>query len=82
MQDAYEDARYGASDETALPISVFPDACPYSVEQMLDMEFLPDTSKIGRYDHGGVGVLAILPALRARVITEVDLLATRDRAYV
>jgi hypothetical protein len=42
LSDAYDDARYDASDETGLPISTFPETCPYAFEQVLDQDFLPD----------------------------------------
>jgi len=41
IRDAYDDARFGASDETGLLVSVFPELCPYTQEQILDLEFLP-----------------------------------------
>lgn len=41
IRDAYDDARFGASDETGLPISVFPESCPYPAERVLDSDFLP-----------------------------------------
>ena len=41
IRDAYDDARFGASDETGLLVSVFPELCPYTREQILDPEFLP-----------------------------------------
>ena len=41
LVDAYDDARYGASDETGLPISTFPATCPYAFAQVLDQDFLP-----------------------------------------
>ncbi|MFO1431361.1 MAG: DUF29 domain-containing protein [Candidatus Competibacteraceae bacterium] len=41
LADAYDDARYGASDETGLPISTFPETCPYTFEQVLEQNFLP-----------------------------------------
>jgi hypothetical protein len=31
-----------ASGETGLPESAFPPECPYTVEQMLDQDFLPE----------------------------------------
>ncbi|MBC6430085.1 DUF29 domain-containing protein [Nostoc sp. HG1] len=31
-----------ASNETELPIDMFPVECPYSIAQVLDAEFLPD----------------------------------------
>jgi len=30
-----------ASGETGLPKSAFPQACPYTIEQILDPDFLP-----------------------------------------
>ena len=42
LADAYDDARYGASDETGLPISTFPETCPYAFEQAIAPDFLPD----------------------------------------
>lgn len=41
LSDAYEDARYGAVDETGLPLTTFPEACPYLFEQVLDLNWLP-----------------------------------------
>jgi hypothetical protein len=38
----YRRARRGAADETGLPLSSFPEACPWTVEQLLDDEFLPE----------------------------------------
>ena len=35
-------ARGAAIDETGLPESVFPETCPYTIEQILDPAFLPD----------------------------------------
>ena len=42
VQDAYEDARFAASDETGLLVSAFPELCPYTLERILDGEFLPN----------------------------------------
>ncbi|MFO7639964.1 MAG: DUF29 domain-containing protein [Candidatus Competibacteraceae bacterium] len=42
VRDAYEDARFAASDETGLLVSAFPELCPYTLEQILDGEFLPN----------------------------------------
>jgi hypothetical protein len=39
---AYEQAREGAADETGLEISVFPDECSYTGDQVMDKDFLPD----------------------------------------
>lgn len=41
IKDAYDDARFSASDETDLPVSVFPEICSFTPEQILDLEFLP-----------------------------------------
>jgi hypothetical protein len=38
---AYLDAREAAADETGLAISVFPEGCKYTIDQILDREFLP-----------------------------------------
>jgi hypothetical protein len=40
--EAYADARARASAETGLPDGAFPETAPYSLEQTLDPEFLPD----------------------------------------
>jgi hypothetical protein len=40
--EAFADARARASAETGLPEGAFPDTSPYSLEQALDPEFLPD----------------------------------------
>jgi Domain of unknown function DUF29 len=40
--EAYADARARASAETGLPEGTFPRASPYSLEQALDPDFLPD----------------------------------------
>jgi len=39
---SYPRARRAASRETELPLSTFPDACPYTLEQLLNDEFWPD----------------------------------------
>lgn len=38
---AYPRARRQASDETGLPLTEFPEACPYSLDPVLDDGFLP-----------------------------------------
>jgi len=38
---AYPDAREDAADETHLPLSTFPEACPWTGEQILDLDWLP-----------------------------------------
>jgi hypothetical protein len=42
FSEAYQDARYEAEAETALPITTFPESCPYNMEQVLDAVWLPD----------------------------------------
>jgi len=44
-EEAYEDALYQTAKETHLDISVFPSVCPYSSEQILDMNFYPDSEQ-------------------------------------
>jgi hypothetical protein len=39
---AYPDAVEIAITETGLPKSIFPESCPYSIEQLLDDKFYPD----------------------------------------
>lgn len=39
--DEYELAVLNASGDTGLPLDAFPETCPYSIEQILDPEFLP-----------------------------------------
>jgi Domain of unknown function DUF29 len=41
FEEAYEEARQGAADETELPISTFPEACPFTLEQAEDRNFWP-----------------------------------------
>jgi hypothetical protein len=42
VEDVYGDSVFLASDETNLPKSHFPQACPYSMEQLLDKAFYPE----------------------------------------
>jgi hypothetical protein len=42
LQRTYQGAVKRAAVETGLPPSTFPHACPFSIEQALDTEFLPD----------------------------------------
>jgi len=44
-EDAYPASRRLAIKETGMPPETFPDACPYSVDQLLDEDFLPVNSK-------------------------------------
>jgi Domain of unknown function DUF29 len=41
VDECYVYAKRYAAAETKLPISTFPETCPYSVEQLFDFEFLP-----------------------------------------
>ncbi|CAN5505408.1 DUF29 domain-containing protein [soil metagenome] len=38
---AYPRSRADASEETGLSITFFPDTCPYTIEQILDVHWLP-----------------------------------------
>lgn len=42
VDEEYESARLKAADETGLPEDAFPVTCPFTIEQILDPEFLPD----------------------------------------
>ncbi|HSF32439.1 MAG TPA: DUF29 domain-containing protein [Candidatus Tectomicrobia bacterium] len=42
LSDAYADARRLAADQTDLPLATFPEACPWSLAQVLDEDFLPE----------------------------------------
>jgi hypothetical protein len=42
LDDAYRKARLDAADETELALSIFPAACPFTTEQVLSEEFLPE----------------------------------------
>jgi hypothetical protein len=39
--DVYESARIAAADETGIDYTLFPDACPFTPEEILDPDFLP-----------------------------------------
>ena len=41
LEAAYSRARKEASEETKLPLSIFPVDCPYAIEQVLDDGFWP-----------------------------------------
>lgn len=41
LNRCYRGAREGAAIETSLPISTFPETCPFTFEQVLDNRFLP-----------------------------------------
>lgn len=42
MADAYQDARELAATETGKPVTEFPNACPFTVEQVLNKDFWPN----------------------------------------
>jgi hypothetical protein len=42
MATAYRPAREDAADETDLPLTDFPEACPWTVAQVLDEDFWPE----------------------------------------
>ena len=42
LAQCYHRGLKAASNETELPINMFPVECPYSIAQILDAEFLPD----------------------------------------
>lgn len=42
FDEAYTDAVEQAVAETSLPCTIFPVACPYMLEQVLDAEYLPE----------------------------------------
>ena len=43
IADGYSDARLEASDETGLPLTIFPECCPWTAEQVLDADFWPES---------------------------------------
>ena len=42
LLDLYPDAREDAADETGLPVAIFSETCPWSFEQIMDVNFLPE----------------------------------------
>jgi hypothetical protein len=42
LAEAYAYAREDAPDETDLPLATFPEACPWTVAQVLDTDFWPE----------------------------------------
>jgi hypothetical protein len=42
VDECYTDAKIQASEETGLTIDTFPVDCPYPIESILSIEFLPD----------------------------------------
>lgn len=45
LADEYETARLSASGETVLDETIFPAPCPYSIDEVLDPDYLPDAPK-------------------------------------
>lgn len=41
FDECYQDARKQAADETALPLDVFPQASPFTLDECLNEDFLP-----------------------------------------
>jgi hypothetical protein len=41
---AYPRARRAAADETGLPLAMFPETCPWSLEALQDEDFLPEAT--------------------------------------
>jgi hypothetical protein len=44
VHEAYPDAVTDAVDETGLPVGHFPSSCPYAPDDVLDEDYLPETS--------------------------------------
>jgi hypothetical protein len=42
LADEYEVARLYAAGETGLDLELFPETCPFTIEQILDPDFYPD----------------------------------------
>ena len=42
LTESYQDARKLAADETCLAVDTFPVELPFTVEEILDAEYLPD----------------------------------------
>jgi hypothetical protein len=45
LAEAYRYARQDASIETGLSLATFPETCPWTIAQVLDMEFLPEVQQ-------------------------------------
>ena len=43
LHDEYRYAREDAADETALDLKVFPETCPFSIGQILDIDYYPES---------------------------------------
>ncbi|MEH2316702.1 DUF29 domain-containing protein [Nostoc sp.] len=46
LEESYQRGRRQAAKQTGMLISVFPEKCPYSLELVLDEDWLPETSDI------------------------------------
>jgi hypothetical protein len=44
LEDAYVDARRLAAAETGLPVSEFPETCGWSLDEVADLDFLPEAA--------------------------------------
>lgn len=44
VADAYPPCREDAADETGLPVETFPATCPFTLEQIHDMDFWPEAA--------------------------------------
>ena len=42
LNQSYQRARHGASKQTGLPLSTFPEECPYLLKDLLNEDWLPD----------------------------------------
>lgn len=51
LRTGYENGLDLAVRETNLPYSIFPESCPYTLEQALDVEFLPHGGASKLYEH-------------------------------
>lgn len=40
--DQYETARLDASDQTGIAVELFPEGCPFTLKEVLDIDFLPE----------------------------------------
>ena len=45
LAEEYGFARANAADETGLPVETFPTECPFSIDQILDAEWLPEAAE-------------------------------------
>ena len=46
LEESYQRARRQAAKQTGILVSVFPEQCPYSLELVLDEDWLPEASDI------------------------------------